>query len=80
MLNKRLMLSFTGTQLCGDPVRQIYTILLTNRVYPNDANEAILPVRQAWNTAIQQIWDSQQNNNAADARGRGVSSLVFDRS
>ena len=29
-----LHLGYTGTQVCSDPDRQIFTILLTNRVYP----------------------------------------------
>ncbi len=63
-----LFCRFTGTQLCADPVRKIYTILLTNRVYPLESNEAILPVRQEWNTEIQQILDAQQWSRSINER------------
>jgi CubicO group peptidase (beta-lactamase class C family) len=53
-----LHIGYTGTQLCADPERQIYTILLTNRVYPNVDNIKIEYLRQRWNTAVQQIVDA----------------------
>ena len=45
---------YTGTQLCGDPVRGIYTILLTARVYGGDGagSAGIHRVRKAFNTAV----------------------------
>ncbi len=36
---------FTGTSIWIDPPRQLFIILLTNRVYPNRDNSAILEVR-----------------------------------
>ena len=38
---------FTGTSLWMDPVQDLYVALLTNRVHPTRANEAILGVRPA---------------------------------
>lgn len=54
-----LHIGYTGTQLCIDPVREIFTVLLTNRVNPDFTNEKILVVRQKYNTAVQQIWDGE---------------------
>ena len=38
---------FTGTSLWVDPAQDLYVVLLTNRVHPTRANEAILGVRPA---------------------------------
>jgi len=51
-------LGYTGTQSCGDPVRKIITIFLTNRVYPSAANYKIERVRQLFNNAVASIIDS----------------------
>jgi CubicO group peptidase (beta-lactamase class C family) len=48
---------FTGTELCGDPTRQLITILLTNRVYPSPANTKIQQVRRLFNDAVVDAWD-----------------------
>jgi CubicO group peptidase (beta-lactamase class C family) len=37
---------FTGTSIWVDPTRQLFIILLTNRVYPTRENNAILEVRR----------------------------------
>jgi CubicO group peptidase (beta-lactamase class C family) len=37
---------FTGTSIWVDPTRQLFIILLTNRVYPTRENDAILEVRR----------------------------------
>jgi CubicO group peptidase (beta-lactamase class C family) len=47
---------FTGTSLWIDPERDRYAILLTNRVYPTPANEAIKQVRPAFHDAVAQEW------------------------
>ncbi len=47
-----LHLGFTGTQICADPVSRVYTVLLTNRVYPSGDNIKIQAVRVQWNTAV----------------------------
>lgn len=47
--------SYTGTQVCCDPVRKVITILLTNRCYVNDSNrtkELILLTRRLYNDAV----------------------------
>ena len=43
---------FTGTSLWIDPHPGIYIVLLTNRVYPSRANEAILAIRPRLHDAI----------------------------
>jgi CubicO group peptidase (beta-lactamase class C family) len=43
---------FTGTSLWIDPELDVYVVLLTNRVYPNRANEAIKTVRRALHDAV----------------------------
>ena len=43
---------FTGTSLWVDPVRDLYVVLLTNRVHPTRTNEAILGVRPAVHDAV----------------------------
>jgi len=43
---------YTGTQLCGDPKNEIFSILLTNRVYPNTENNQIRAVRQMFGNAV----------------------------
>jgi CubicO group peptidase (beta-lactamase class C family) len=43
---------FTGTSLWIDPDRGIYVVLLTNRVHPSRANDAIRQVRPAFHDAV----------------------------
>ena len=43
---------FTGTSLWIDPAQDLYVVLLTNRVHPTRANEAILQVRPAVHDAV----------------------------
>ena len=43
---------FTGTSLWIDPDSAIYVVLLTNRVHPTRANEAIRGVRPAFHDAV----------------------------
>ena len=45
-------LGFTGTSIWIDPDRQLFVVLLTNRVYPTRANDKILAVRPAVHDAI----------------------------
>ena len=47
---------FTGTSLWIDPERDLYAVLLTNRVHPTPANEAIKQVRPAFHDAVVQEW------------------------
>jgi len=46
---------YTGTQICCDPTRDVFTILLTNRVYPDPANIKIRKVRQDFNSAVKKL-------------------------
>ena len=43
---------FTGTSLWIDPQADVYVVLLTNRVHPTRANEAILRIRPALHDAV----------------------------
>jgi beta-N-acetylhexosaminidase len=45
-------LGFTGTSIWIDPERQLFVILLTNRVYPTRANDKITAVRPAVHDAV----------------------------
>ncbi len=45
-------LGYTGTSLWIDPVRQLSIILLTNRTWPDCANQAIKQVRPAFHDAV----------------------------
>lgn len=45
---------FTGTSLWIDPERDVYVVLLTNRVYPDGANNEIQDVRRAVHDAVMQ--------------------------
>ena len=56
-------MGFSGTQICGDPERNIYTIFLTNRVYPNKNDTKISKVRNTVNSAIQQVYDTYYKTN-----------------
>ena len=50
--------SYTGTQVCCDPVRKVSTILLTNRCYKNDSiqsKELIALTRRLFNDAVVQV-------------------------
>eukprot|EP00008_Paramoeba_atlantica_P003007 CAMPEP_0201488874 /NCGR_PEP_ID=MMETSP0151_2-20130828/20005_1 /ASSEMBLY_ACC=CAM_ASM_000257 /TAXON_ID=200890 /ORGANISM="Paramoeba atlantica, Strain 621/1 / CCAP 1560/9" /LENGTH=438 /DNA_ID=CAMNT_0047874265 /DNA_START=50 /DNA_END=1366 /DNA_ORIENTATION=- len=46
---------YTGTQICSDPVNHIITILFTNRVYPDNQDRGIGPVRTNFNDAVAEI-------------------------
>ena len=50
-------LGFTGTSIWIDPSRELFVILLTNRVYPTRDNEKIAEVRPAVHDAILQALD-----------------------
>jgi CubicO group peptidase (beta-lactamase class C family) len=45
-------LGFTGTSIWIDPDRQLFVILLTNRVYPTRENDKIAAVRPAVHDAV----------------------------
>lgn len=40
-----------GTEMCCDPTREVYTVLFTNRCYP-DKDSGIQALRQAFNNAV----------------------------
>ena len=43
---------FTGTTLWIDPDREVYVVLLTNRVHPSADNDAITRIRPAVHDAV----------------------------
>jgi len=43
---------FTGTSLWIDPEKDVYVVLLTNRVHPTRSNEAIKQVRPDVHDAV----------------------------
>ena len=45
-------LGYTGTSIWIDPEKQLFVILLTNRIHPSRANEAIKTIRPALHDAI----------------------------
>jgi hypothetical protein len=48
--------------VCVDPDRQLITVLLTNRVYPNADTASMIAihhVRQRFNDAVKAVVDSQ---------------------
>mmetsp|Transcript_27014 Transcript_27014/g.57268 ORF Transcript_27014/g.57268 Transcript_27014/m.57268 type:complete len:460 (-) Transcript_27014:48-1427(-) len=45
-------IGYTGTQICGDPERQLITVFLTNRVYPFAGNDQMHTYRQNFNNAV----------------------------
>jgi CubicO group peptidase (beta-lactamase class C family) len=47
---------FTGTSLWIDWERNLYVVLLTNRVHPSAANSAIQAVRPAFHDAVLNAW------------------------
>ena len=52
-----LHLGFSGTQVCGDPERKLFTIFLTNRVYPDKNVNKIGKYRNEVNSEIQSVFD-----------------------
>jgi CubicO group peptidase (beta-lactamase class C family) len=48
---------FTGTLICVDKPRQLISILLTNRVYPDINNRKISAVRNSFSKAVVAIYD-----------------------
>jgi CubicO group peptidase (beta-lactamase class C family) len=48
---------FTGTSLWIDPDRGVYVVLLSNRVHPSRANDAIKQVRPAFHDAVMAALD-----------------------
>jgi CubicO group peptidase (beta-lactamase class C family) len=49
-------LGFTGTSLWIDPDSEVVTVLLTNRVHPTRANDAIKRFRPALHERVAELW------------------------
>jgi beta-N-acetylhexosaminidase len=58
-------LGFTGTSIWIDPDRQLFVILLTNRVHPSRENDKIAAVRPAVHDAVIESLGLQQQNNVS---------------
>ena len=43
---------FAGTSIWVDPARELFVVLLTNRVYPSRQNQALIGLRPRLHTAI----------------------------
>lgn len=51
---------YAGTQLCIDRESGVYSILLTNRVYPSDAHSRMHTVRQSFGDAVHRVLERDQ--------------------
>jgi CubicO group peptidase (beta-lactamase class C family) len=49
-------LGFTGTSLWIDPDRELYVVLLTNRVHPTRSNDAIKRFRPVLHERVAELW------------------------
>eukprot|EP00742_Colponemidia_sp_Colp-10_P010318 GILJ01011325.1.p1 GENE.GILJ01011325.1~~GILJ01011325.1.p1 ORF type:complete len:108 (+),score=8.92 GILJ01011325.1:2-325(+) len=47
---------YTGTELCGDPVTGIATVMLTNARYPNADNSGMAWYRPQFNTLVHDLY------------------------
>jgi CubicO group peptidase (beta-lactamase class C family) len=56
-------LGYTGTSLWIDPVRQLSITLLTNRTWPDNANQAIKQVRPAFHDVVIEALDEPLNSS-----------------
>jgi CubicO group peptidase (beta-lactamase class C family) len=60
---------FTGTSIWIDPDRQVFVVLLTNRVHPTRANQKIAQVRPALYDAVMQALGFAETPTASASRG-----------
>ena len=51
---------FTGTSLWVDPTRDLYAVLLTNRVHPSREGEGIKRVRQIFHNLVVMEWERKK--------------------
>lgn len=70
-------IGYTGTQICGDPTREIVTVFLTNRVYPIAGNDQMHTYRQNYNNAVIQALSSS-NISREELRRLGTSHLSIN--
>ena len=51
---------YTGTMICADPTRTLGVVLLTNRVYPDDATTRFIhDFRNKFTSTVQKIFDAK---------------------
>lgn len=62
-----LHLGYSGTEVCLDPVRKLYTIFFTNRSYPEKENFNVSKYRRLLNSKVQEIID-----------GNGAKGKIFE--
>jgi CubicO group peptidase (beta-lactamase class C family) len=62
-------LGYTGTSLWIDPVRQLSVILLTNRTWPDCANQAIKQVRPKFHDAVLEALDAAAGKDILEKQG-----------
>jgi CubicO group peptidase (beta-lactamase class C family) len=55
---------FTGTSIWIDWERNLYAVLLSNRVHPTATNNAILQVRRAFHDCVVDAWDAAHATGA----------------
>eukprot|EP01095_Lingulamoeba_sp_RSL-Kostka_P016291 TRINITY_DN7924_c1_g1_i1.p1 TRINITY_DN7924_c1_g1~~TRINITY_DN7924_c1_g1_i1.p1 ORF type:complete len:455 (-),score=154.28 TRINITY_DN7924_c1_g1_i1:92-1456(-) len=51
-------IGYTGTQICADPNLDVFTVFLTNRVYPIAANDQMNSARRSFNNAVLEVVNS----------------------
>ena len=64
-----LHVGYTGTQICADPERKLFTVLLANRVYPTGANLKIEDFRRTWNDKIVDLFDGTNKCQWSPTKG-----------
>jgi len=62
---------FTGTSLWIDPERDVYVVLLTNRVHPSRENNQIQPVRRAFHDVLLGSGIAAQGSRVGDREEPG---------
>ena len=57
---------YTGTTVCNDPERELITVLLSARLFPDDTNSTkhkMWLFRHLFNSEVQKIFDAQNQYN-----------------
>ena len=67
---------FTGTSVWADPVRKLFVILLTNRVYPTRANNALAKIRPEVHDAVMQALETLP---AGESGGQGEPGQTYQQ-
>jgi beta-N-acetylhexosaminidase len=70
---------FTGTSIWIDPTKDVYVILLTNRVHPTRENQALLPLRGIITDMVMRALLDGGSVGSANARPSNMSSSYESR-